>query len=149
MEVKKSIEIAAPPEKIWPFMVEPAKVLQWYRTFQKFEYPGEQRSGVGTPIYIEEKAAGPLMKMNFVVTKWVENRTIAIKMESGAGVKSYEQRWTLEPTQSGSKFTLWEQIQMPFGFIGKLIERVGERMSASTVEQIIAKLKALAETPVT
>lgn len=145
MEVEKSIEIAAPPEKVWPFLVEPDKVLQWYRTFQKFEYPTEQREGVGTPIYIEEKAVGPVMKINFVVTEWEQNRRLVIKMESGGGVKGYEQRWSIEPSSSGSKFTLWEQVQLPFGFIGKIMERIGEPMSASTVGQIIAKLKELVE----
>jgi hypothetical protein len=44
MEIKKPIEIKAPP----------VKVLQWYSTFRKFEYTGNQRSSVGTLIYIEE-----------------------------------------------------------------------------------------------
>ena len=42
MKVEKSVEIAAPLEKIWPYMVEPEKILQWVVTFQKFEYTGEQ-----------------------------------------------------------------------------------------------------------
>ncbi len=29
MKVQRSIEIAAPPEKIWPFLVEPEKILKW------------------------------------------------------------------------------------------------------------------------
>lgn len=69
MKVQRSIEIAAPPEKIWPFLVEPDKILKWCITLEKFEYTGEQRSGVGTPFYFEEKAAGGLMKLNFVVTE--------------------------------------------------------------------------------
>lgn len=145
MEVEKSIEISAQPENIWPFLVEPDRVLQWYRTFQKFEYPTERREGAGTPIYIEEKAAGPLMKLNFVVTEWEPNRKVAIKMDSGSGVKGYEQRWSIEPMPSGSKFTLWEKVQLPYGFIGKILESVARPMSASTVEQIIARLKDLVE----
>jgi len=29
MKVQRSIDITAPPEKIWPFLVEPNKVLKW------------------------------------------------------------------------------------------------------------------------
>ena len=50
MKVKKAIEVNAPPEKIWPFFVEPAKVLQWCVTFKRFEYTTDQRSGVGAPL---------------------------------------------------------------------------------------------------
>jgi len=41
MRVERSVEIAAPPEKIWPFLVEPEKILEWCITFEKFEYTGE------------------------------------------------------------------------------------------------------------
>jgi uncharacterized protein YndB with AHSA1/START domain len=78
MKIEKSIEIAAPPERIWPFFIDPEKVLQWSITLRKFEFTGEQRHGAGTPLYIEEKAGGPLMKMNFEITEWVENERIRL-----------------------------------------------------------------------
>jgi uncharacterized protein YndB with AHSA1/START domain len=145
MEVQKSIIIAASPEEIWPFFVHPEKILQWYLTFQKVEYAGEQRSGVGTPIYIEEKATGPLMKMNFIFTEWKENELVTIRMEPGPGPKAYEQRWSIEPIPTGCKVTLWEEVQLPYGFIGKLLGLIGQRTSEATVEKILAKLKMLVE----
>ena len=73
MRVEKSIDIAAPPDKIWPFLVEPENVLRW-SNFNKFEYLGEKHSGSGTMIYVEEKASPlPLMKVSFTITEWVEN----------------------------------------------------------------------------
>jgi uncharacterized protein YndB with AHSA1/START domain len=54
MIVQQSIHIDAPPEQIWPYMVEPDKIMKWCLTFLKFEYTGDQHEGVGTPIYIEE-----------------------------------------------------------------------------------------------
>jgi len=146
MKIQRSVEIAAPPEKIWPFMVEPEKILKWVITFQKFEYTTEQHSGVGTPFYAEEKAGGPLMKIHFTVTEWVENERLAARMVSGNVVKSYELRFTLEPTPSGSKFTFLEVFELPYGIIGKLINAIGKRMSESHLEQCLSKLKSLAET---
>jgi uncharacterized protein YndB with AHSA1/START domain len=146
VKVQKSIEIAAPPEKIWPFMVEPEKILQWLITFQKFEYTTEQYGGVGTPFYVEEKAGGPLMKINFLVTEWVKNERLTAKMISGNMVKSYELRFTSEPTPSGSTFTFLETTELPFGIIGKLIGAVGKRTAESHLKQCLAKLKSLVET---
>jgi carbon monoxide dehydrogenase subunit G len=145
MRIEKAIDIAAPPEKIWPFLVEPEKVLEWYSTFRKFEYTGESRSGVGTPLYVEEQSFGPLMKLHFEVTEWTEHQKLALRMVSGSGVKSYEQRWSLEPTPSGSRFTLMEEVELPYGVLGKLLGLVGGRMSATTVDKMQATLKALAE----
>ena len=146
MRVQKSIEITAPPQRIWPFFVEPEKVLQWCITFKRFEYTSDQRSGVGTPLYIEEQAGGPLMKMSFEVTEWKENEKIALRMVSGTGVKSYEQSWSVEAIPSGSRFTFREEVELPFGVIGKLLGFILEPMSAGTVDKMLLKLKTLAET---
>ena len=145
MKVQRSIEIAAPPERIWPFLVEPEKILKWCITLQKFEYTGKQRSGVGTPFYFEEKAAGRLMKLNFTVTEWVENEKLAFSMTSGNFAKGYEQRWTVKATPSGSRFTFMEQVELPYGIIGKVIGVIGQRSSGATVEKMLAKLKSLVE----
>jgi len=66
-------------------------------------------------------------------------------MVSGSGVKSYQQVWLLETTPSGSRFTFMEEIEFPFGIIGKFIGLIGQRMSEATVNKIQLKLKALAE----
>ena len=78
MRIQQSVDIEAPPERIWPFFVEPEKILKWCITFQKFEYTGEQRSVVGTPLYIEEMATGPVMKLSFEVSGWVDNQRLAV-----------------------------------------------------------------------
>ncbi len=145
MMIQGSIEIAAPPEKIWPFLVEPDKILQWIITFKTREYTSAQRSGIGMPFYVEEKAGPmPLMKLNFVVTEWVENERFAFHMTSGTGVKGYEQKWTVEATPSGSRLTFTEDVKLPFGIIGKLIGLVLQPSEAH-VKETLTKLKSLVE----
>jgi len=145
MKVERSIEIAAPPEKVWPFLAEPEKVLEWYIPLQKFEYTSEQHGGVGVPLYFEEKVAGQLMKLNCIVTEWVENEKIAFIMTSGKGMKTYGERWTIESTPSGSRFSFAEQGELPYGIIGKLMEPLAQSMSEATIEKMLAKLKSLTE----
>jgi uncharacterized protein YndB with AHSA1/START domain len=145
MRVQKAIEVTVPANRVWPYFVEPEMVLQWCITFKKFEYTSNQRSGVGTPIYIEEQASGQLMKMNFEVTEWKENEKVALRMISGGSLKSYEQSWSLEPTTLGSKVTFMEDIELPYGVIGKLLGLILEGMSNSTADKMLAKLKSLVE----
>ena len=145
MKVQKAIEINATPERIWPFFIEPEKILLWYSTFRKFEYAGDQHSGVGTRIYTEEQAGGPLMKVLYEATEWKEAVKLDLRMVSGSGVKSYRLIWELEAIPSGSRFTFTEEVELPFGVIGKLIGLLGQGMSEKTVGKIQLKLKALAE----
>ena len=145
MKVQRSIEIAAPPEKIWPFLIEPEKILKWFNLLRKFEYTGDKRSGVGATFYYEEKSGGQLMKLNYRVTEWIENKKLAFVVTSGS-LKKDDQVWSIEPTSSGSKFTMFEDLEMPMGIIGKVIgATVGERMIGKNMEQILDNLKKLAE----
>ena len=145
MKVQRSIEIAAPPEKTWPFLVETDRILKWFYLLQKFEYTGEQRSDVGTTFYYEEKSAGRLMKLHYKVTEWVENERLAFIMTSGP-LKKDDQIWSIEAMPSGSRFTLTEDVEMPWGIIGKIMEvlLVG-RTIGKHQEEILANLKGLAE----
>jgi uncharacterized protein YndB with AHSA1/START domain len=145
MEVLKSIEISAPPENIWPFLVDPDKILQWCITFKKFEYTGNHPSGEGTTFYLEEKAGGPLMKLNFRITEWIKNEKVAFSMISGNFVKGYDQSWTIEATPSGSTFTFKEEVTLPYGFLGKIMGFFGQRGSEATVSKMLPRLKSLAE----
>ena len=145
MRIQKVIEVNVPTSRIWPYFVEPERIMQWCITFKRFEYASDQRSGVGTPIYIEEQASGQLMKMNFETTEWKENEKVGLRMISGGSLKSYEQSWSLETTSSGSKVTFMEDIELPYGVIGKLLGLILGGMSASTVDKMLTKLKSLVE----
>ena len=145
MKVQSSIDIAAPPQKVWPFLVEPEKILKWCITYQKFEYTGAQRPGVGSTFYLEEKAGGPLTKLNFTVTDWVENQRLACKMTSGNFLKGYEQKMTVEAIPSGSRFTFAEDIKLPYGVIGSMMGFFARSSSQAHVKEMMGKLKNLAE----
>jgi hypothetical protein len=86
-----------------------------------------------------------LMKLHFEITDWVENRALALHMVSGTGVKRYDQRWTVEPLPTGSRFSFEEHVELPFGALGRLMGKVGQRSSEGHVREMLAKLKALAE----
>jgi uncharacterized protein YndB with AHSA1/START domain len=145
MKIERSIEIAAPPEKIWPFLIEPEKIMQWFNLLQKFEYTGDKHSGVGTTFYYEEKSFGKLSKFNYMVTEWVENEKLAFSMTSGDAKKD-EQVWSIEAVPSGSRFTISEEFEMPWGVIGKIIGALfAGRGIGSSLEKIEANLKRLAE----
>ncbi len=145
MKVSESVEIMAAPARIWPFLVDPEKVLQWCVTFKKFEYVGDQHSGKGTPLYIEEDPGNGLTKMQFVVQDWRENEELDLRMVGGASYKSYDLQMSLEPCDGGSRFTFGEEVVLPYGILGQLIGLIAERMSARTLHTELGKLKALAE----
>jgi len=145
MKVQRSIEVGAPPEKVWPFLVEPEKIMKWFNLLKKFEYTGDKRRGAGTTFYYEEKSSGQLMKLNYKVTEWVENKKLAFSVTSGS-LKKDDQVWSIEATPTGSRFTMYEDLEMPMGIIGKVIGALfGEMMIGKSMEKILGNLKKMAE----
>jgi uncharacterized protein YndB with AHSA1/START domain len=145
VEVRKSIEIEASPEEVWALLSKPERILEWSIPLQRFEYTGEQRGSVGSCLCFEHQAPGGTMKLNCVVTEWVENEALAFRMTSGSMLKSYAEGWTVEETPSGSRFTFTEEGELALGIIGSLIQPLAERVSGATVEKMLARLKSLAE----
>ena len=145
MIIKKTITIDAAPEEIWPYLIEPEKIMGWCCAFQRFEYIGTQQIGLGTPFYVEEKMAGPLRKLNFRITEWEEFERLGFEMISGSGARDYKQSWEIVPTPDGSEFTLYEEVKMPFGVVGKMLESFNQRAVNTNAEQMLEALKKSVE----
>jgi hypothetical protein len=145
MKIHRSIEIAAPGMKIWPFLVEPEKILKWCLPAKKFDRTSEQNGGLGTTFYFEERAVGRLMKLHFVVTEWVVNERVAFKMTAGNFVRSYEQRYTIETTSSGSRCTCYEDVKLPYGILGQFALLFRRHFSEGLLDVMLGRLKILAE----
>lgn len=145
MDVHRSIDIAVPPERVWPLLVEPDQVMRWFVGLNEFRYLDEGRRGPGTHVHMEEKAVGPVLKENFEITEWVENRRLHFHMTSGSGVKADEQVWSLDPLADGCRFTFDEHVELPYGPLGRALGAVGQRSLRSHVAEMLARLKQVAE----
>jgi hypothetical protein len=145
MKLQRSIEIAAAAEKIWPLLVEPEGIKKWCGPVQRIFYTSQQHGGVGTPFYFEERAMGTLMKLHFVATEWNVNQSVAYKMTSGNLVKGYEQRYTLEQAPNGIRVTIFENVTLPGGILGRCFELFRRPVSEAHLEGMLVNLKSLAE----
>ena len=144
MRLQKSIDITAAPEKIWPFLVEPAKIMSWFTLLRMFEYTGGRRSGPGTTFRYEEKTGPQVMKADYVVTEWSEPKRLVFVLTTGP-LKRDDQVWSLEATPSGTRFTMVEDFELHGGACGKILARVMSGMIGRRIEKIQLELKKLAE----
>ena len=146
MKVQESIIIRAEAAKIWPFLIEPVHIKKWCLPVIKIDRTSEQKSGPGTTFYFEERAAWQLLKMNFVVSEWIEHRSLAFKLTSGNFVKSYEQRYTLENTNTGLKVNCYEDVTLPLGILGKFAGIFRGPVTRAHLKRNLAAIKIMAET---
>ena len=145
MKVRKSIEIAAPAEKVWPFLVEPEKIKKWFTSLETFEYLEDQRSGAGTPVYVEERIPGRILTVTFVADEWVQNERIILTATSSNYPTRYHIAWSIEPTDSGSWFTFLEDFGYPYGIWGKILDLLGPTVARANMAKSLSELKRLVE----
>ena len=85
------------------------------------------------------------MKLNFIITEWVKNERVVFNMTSGNFIKGYNQSWIVENIPAGSRFTFMEEVKLPYGIIGKIMEFFGRGGLVTTVSKMLSELKSLAE----
>jgi len=145
MLVRMSVDIDAPPEKVWPYLVEPEKAKQWFTVLKIFDWTSDPPGGVGSTFYWKEEVGTTIYNLHFETTEWVENEVFGYRMTSGDFFKSYEERWEIEKTPTGSRFSFNDQIEFPYGPIGKIIGFFASRGARKTGAEILPVLKQLAE----
>ncbi len=145
MKLEDAILIKAAPEKVWPYLTEPAKIKAWYFPLEEFAFTGEQTVGLGATFTYVEKAPIGRVRLDFEITEWLEERKVAFTMTSGQFLKSNKQSWAIEPEADGCRFRFSEEAQMPYGIAGRALELVASRTSSANIRKMLVLLKDLAE----
>jgi len=145
MKVSDSIEIRAPPEEIWPYLTEPDKTKEWFTPLKEFDYIDKNPEGVGSTFHWKERSGKREFDLYFRTTEWVPNRAFGFRMTHGDFMKSYEERWTIEPRNGGSVFSFNDQIELPYGPIGKMIGYFAKKQSQADGKMVMANLKRIVE----
>lgn len=147
MRVKMGVDIEAPPETVWSYLIEPEKAMQWYEMLTVFEYTTEER-GLGATFYWEEDVRGKTYWNRFRTTEWVPNRVFGYEMTESSFFKGYTERWTIDATPTGCRFSFDDNLVFPYGPWGKVMGWFGEKMAKKSSQQVLQNLKRVAEAEV-
>jgi uncharacterized membrane protein len=141
--IEKSIEIKAPPEKVWPYVFWD-RVPEYLDTIKKAEYTSKEKLGVGATAHIWSSVAGSKDEWEAETTEWIENRKHAWRTISGNLTAIGSMTYT--PIKGGTKATFVMDYDLPYSVLGKLIDklRVSKEMDKG-MEQAMKKLKERAE----
>ena len=152
--VEKSIEIRAPPEKVWE-MLALDRFQEWEEEMQKglksLEYTSEVRTPkdkykVGASGHMNIKEMG-MRELDFEVTESLENEKLTYhvkksKTNQTMGIITL----ILEPVEDGTKFTYVFDYEMSWGIFGKFLDKLfGKRESEKAQEKWLKKLKSILE----
>ncbi|KXA89776.1 hypothetical protein AKJ57_04895 [candidate division MSBL1 archaeon SCGC-AAA259A05] len=113
--VEEKIDIYAPREKVWNYLVDQKRAEDWDPGVDHVEYLSDKRKGEGTKtLYRTKRVFGKELEFVMDIKKWKENDEIEFvdKLEDEVfGFKKIYGDWILEKLDKGTEFT-WE-----FGFV--------------------------------
>ncbi len=147
--VEKSIEIKAPPEKVWE-MLAFDRLLEWevgYKgELKSVEYTSEvhtpeDKLRVGASAHEIRKKGG---EFDFEVTESLENERITYRLRWRGGMRALVTS-ILEPVDEGIKFTYVVDYDMPWGIFGKILGRLFHGRAARESERSLENLKSILE----
>jgi uncharacterized membrane protein len=141
--IEQSIDINAPPEKIWSF-INWDNVPKLYESVKKVEWTSKEHNKVGATLRFTSELAGVKGVADAEITEWIDNKKASWRTTSGNPTIIYNA--SIEPTKSGSKVTFVADYELPYSVLGKIIDklRVHKAMQKDG-ENALKKLKAMAE----
>ena len=141
--VEKSIEIKAPPEKVWG-MLALDRWSEWntgrFLDTKNMKFASEVHTSADK--YRVGASAYPFAhpKADFKVTESIENEKITY-LHGGESPMTY----ILKPTDEGIRLTYVVEYEMPWGILGKILFGLLRGMGERDVEKGLEKLKSILE----
>jgi len=143
--VEKSVEIKAPPEKVWE-MLALDRWSEWQvgSGFTSLHMEGMKfTSEVNTPEdkYRVGASARPKWEATFKVTESLKNEKITYLIEEPG--RNSTITLVLEPVEEGTRLTYTVSYEMPWGIFGKFIEKLFKGIGEGQLEKSLEKLKSI------
>jgi len=146
--IEKSIEIKAPPEKVWEMLA--------VDRFQEWTVGLASRMLDTTNIEFTSEVSTPEDKYRvgtsaqskgetFKVTESLKNKKITYLIgETGTNAGTIT--LVLEPVEDGTKLTYVTEYEMPWGVFGKFLEKAfSKRIGERDLQKSLEKLKSIVE----
>jgi uncharacterized membrane protein len=128
MRVAESIEIAAPPARIWAVVSDPTRVLSFMSGVTRWEVEGSPRTGLGSRCRVLFRIGAAEIGGLIEFVEWDEGRELAWTSVLGIDQRG---RWRLRPTANGRTRV---ELRMAYGVAGAGISGwVAERLAAPTL----------------
>lgn len=144
MKVKRSVEIAAPPERVYDLVMDPRRLEDWVTIHHRLESAPPGQLEKGSEVTQQLKLAGRKFKVRWTV---VQNDPCKRVVWEGKGPVFSRARviYGFKSDGDGTRFSYTNEYDLPGGALGRLAGRTVTRVTAKEVDGSLARLQSLLE----
>lgn len=144
MRVAASTVVAAPPDRVWAIVSDPARALSFMSGVTRWEVEGDRRTGLGARYRVLFRIGAAEVGGLIEVVEWDEGSELAWTSVLGIDQRG---RWRVRP-QSGGRTQV--ELRMAYGVAGAglsgwLAERVAAPTLSAHLRRSLRSLKRLVE----
>lgn len=146
IRVSRTIEIEAPPEKIWTFIEDPARELKWrHPEVRELELVDEGPVAAGSRYRGKTRILGMTDNYSNLVTEFDPPYRIAWRYVDTSGMMAANGYYQLTPIgDGGSRFKISLEYH-PRGWMGRLAEPMMSLLAGPILQRFAERLKELSE----
>jgi uncharacterized membrane protein len=147
MRVVAQIDIAAPPEAVWAFIVDPERYLHFMHGITRWEVAGDEPRGLGARYRMLMRVGSAEIGGTVEVTEYVEPRDMAWTSVTGVDQRG---RWRLRPRGEGHAQRTHVELRLSYGvagagLLGWLSERFSSPQVSANLRRSLQQLKRTVE----
>jgi uncharacterized membrane protein len=148
MRVAAQIDIAASPEDVWEFIVDPERYLHFMAGFTRWEVAGDEPAGLGARYRMLMRVGSAEVGGTVEVTEYEEPRDMAWNSVTGVDQRG---RWRLRDRSLGSHAPRTHvELRLSYGvagagLLGWLSERFSGPMVRGNLRRSLHQLKRTVE----
>jgi uncharacterized membrane protein len=144
---EKSIEIEAPVEKVFAFVIDVHNMTKTNSPEVETEVLSHDEGPVrvGYTIKVKAKVGGTEFELEDECTELVENKKYSGRQKGGS-LKKMEHTDLVEPTETGTKLTRIVEYELPYSLLGKILDKLKvQKAMEKGLDYSLKKTKELLE----
>ena len=144
MKVERTIEIAAPPHRVYDVVMDPSRLEDWVTIHHHLEDAPNGPLKKGSKLTQYLRLAGKRFKVRWTV---VENDPCVRVVWEGRGPVASHARvvYELEGNGDGTRFSYLNEYDLPGGPLGRFATRAVSRVTQKELDGSLQRLKSLVE----
>jgi hypothetical protein len=122
-KVTKSIEIEASPEKVFTWLLDIKNMNDASKGMIEYKSTSKGPLELGSTMHFIGVAGGQTQETDMEVTEFVKDKRLAFRSVEGSKTKM-ALSLTLEPITNVTKLTSESEYEVPYSFVGKLVDKL-------------------------